>query len=55
MCLPITNNYTINESNLPVIVIIENSQVVEIYNIKENNYDENKLEAFLNQNNIIGD
>ena len=53
--ITITNNYTINESNLPVIVIIENSQVVEIYNIKENNYDENKLEAFLNQNNIIGD
>ena len=53
--ITITNNYTINESNIPVIVIIENSQVVEIYNIKENNYDENKLEAFLNQNNIIGD
>lgn len=53
--ITITNNYTINESNLPVIVIIENSQVVETYNIKENNYDQTKLEAFLDQNNLLID
>ncbi len=51
--ITITNNYTINENNLPMIVIIENSQVKKTYNIKENNYDENKLETFLDQNNLL--
>ena len=36
-----------------MIVIIENSQVKKTYNIKENNYDENKLETFLDQNNLL--
>ena len=51
--ITITNNYSINENNLPMIVIIENSQVKKTYNIKENNYDENKLETFLDQNNLL--
>lgn len=51
--ITITNNYTINENNLPMIVIIENSQVKKTYNIKKNNYDENKLETFLDQNNLL--
>ena len=51
--ITITNNYTINENNIPMIVIIENSQVKKTYNIKENNYDENKLETFLDQNNLL--
>ena len=51
--ITITNNYSINENNLPMIVIIENSQGKKTYNIKENNYDENKLETFLDQNNLL--
>ena len=51
--ITITNNYTINENNLPMIVIIENSQVKKTYNIKKNNYDKNKLETFLDQNNLL--
>ena len=51
--IPITNNYTINENNLPIIVIIENSQIKNTYNIKDNDYNEKELEKFLYKNDLL--
>lgn len=51
--IKITNNYIVNPDNIPLIVIIKNGQVTETYNIKEDNYDQNKLESFLDQNNLL--
>ncbi len=47
--ITITDNYSIEDEDLPLIITIEDSQVKKVYNIKDNNYDENNLENFLSQ------
>lgn len=47
------NKYFVNSLNIsdvPCILVIRDGIVKSIYNIKDNNYDVNKLELFLNDN-----
>lgn len=49
----IMNKYSVNSLNIsdvPCILVIRDGMVNSIYNIKDNDYDVNKLELFLNDN-----